>query len=258
MATRKKLCRVCAADIGNSRIKLSDGTKFYALNGDDIKNAVIWKEVSPMLQGKVLIYSSVNKKLADLFLTKCRSIVQKAFNAANFVDNRKFPDMAGIIGMGIDRILGMSGALEFYKPPLITVDTGTAITINGVNRKYACVGGAILPGIYTQMKSLSGGTDQLESTELFLPDKSAGNNTEDALRSGIVIGTAGAILEICRRIKEEEFNYEYTRIIFSGTYYDVFSKNLQNCGFEIHHRKNIVIDGIFSIAKEICEMANLS
>lgn len=53
--------------------------------------------------------------------------------------------------LGIDRALGIYGAGETYGYPVLVIDGGTALTFTGVNAERSLVGGAILPGLRSQL-----------------------------------------------------------------------------------------------------------
>lgn len=97
--------------------------------------------------------------------------------------------------VGIDRLLGAWSAVQRTGvQDLITVDVGSAVTLDLVRGGKFC-GGAILPGPRLQFHSLAMGTSQLpevpwgaaESLEI------PGRDTHAAIRSGVLLGLAGAI-----------------------------------------------------------------
>ena len=89
--------------------------------------------------------------------------------------------------LGIDRSLTTFGAGSMYGFPILVIDGGTALTITGVDDRHRLIGGAILPGLKLQLRSLSDGTAALP--EIALPDRLPprwSNNTPDAIASGVV------------------------------------------------------------------------
>ncbi len=89
--------------------------------------------------------------------------------------------------LGIDRALAVWGAGETYGYPCLVIDGGTALTLTGVDAEKNLVGGAILPGIRTQLRSLNLQTAALPEIILppTLPARWA-NNTSDAIASGVI------------------------------------------------------------------------
>lgn len=92
--------------------------------------------------------------------------------------------------IGADRIANGIAAVRLYKLPVIVVDFGTANTFDIVNSKGEFIGGVIAPGINTQLTSLSKCTSKLPKLDATVSEKTIGNNTLDAILSGVIRGTA--------------------------------------------------------------------
>ncbi|MBD2101564.1 pantothenate kinase [Leptolyngbya sp. FACHB-261] len=88
---------------------------------------------------------------------------------------------------GIDRALALLGAGELLGWPVLVIDAGTALTLTGANRERALVGGAILPGLGLQLKSLQAHTAALPTVPLTesLPSRWA-LDTPAAMQSGVI------------------------------------------------------------------------
>ena len=92
--------------------------------------------------------------------------------------------------IGADRIANGIAAVRLYKLPVIVVDFGTANTFDIVNSKGEFIGGVIAPGINTQLTSLSKCTSKLPKLDATVSEKAIGDNTLDAILSGVIRGTA--------------------------------------------------------------------
>lgn len=92
--------------------------------------------------------------------------------------------------IGADRIANGIAAVRLYKLPVIVVDFGTANTFDIVNSKGEFIGGVIAPGINTQLTSLSKCTSKLPKLDATVSEKTIGDNTLDAILSGVIRGTA--------------------------------------------------------------------
>ena len=104
--------------------------------------------------------------------------------------------------VGIDRLLGAFAAVRLTgSGSVISIDAGSAVTVDLV-REGRFAGGAILPGIRLQFSVLSQATDRLPpvsgsdegddadpAERLEVP----GKDTISAIRSGVLLGIAGAI-----------------------------------------------------------------
>lgn len=89
--------------------------------------------------------------------------------------------------LGIDRALAVLGAGETYGYPVLVIDAGSALTFTGVNAQRQLIGGAILPGLGLQLKSLAQKTAALPATQLptQLPTRWAMETTK-AIESGVI------------------------------------------------------------------------
>ena len=98
-------------------------------------------------------------------------------------------------GLGADRIADLLYGNSAYPGlNLIIIDAGTAITIN-VMKKQEFMGGAILPGVETQLKSLYTSTDALPMVNIrdSAPIPVLGNGTTTCINAGVVHGIAGSL-----------------------------------------------------------------
>jgi type III pantothenate kinase len=116
--------------------------------------------------------------------------------------------------LGIDRALALLGAGENYGYPALVIDGGTALTITGVNRERVLVGGAILPGLRLQFRSLVVGTAALPAVILpgRLPQR-WGDRTEEAIASGIVHVVSSGIKDF---IDDWQQLFPDSQIVFTG------------------------------------------
>ena len=105
--------------------------------------------------------------------------------------------------LGADRIADCLGALSFFPPPLIVIDSGTATTFDLINGKSEYCGGCILPGIGIAIRSLAENTAKLKNIAFAVPASPVGTNTVDSIRAGIFfgyIGTLKHLIALYRRI----------------------------------------------------------
>src|SRR3989454_10944112 len=73
-----------------------------------------------------------------------------------------------------------------------------------------------MPGIRTAADALIRGTAKLPATDLTPPSRTIGRRTEEAIRSGVLLGTADAVDGIVRRIKAEGPNGQTPQAIATG------------------------------------------
>ena len=111
----------------------------------------------------------------------------------------------------MDRVCSAVGALDISTREkiisenqfLITIDFGTATTINIVSPDRIFIGGLIAPGVNTMLKSLNEKTAQLP-----IPDEESyrgiiGNSTNSSIISGVVTSTTGMINETVSHLYDE-------------------------------------------------------
>ncbi|MEB3293705.1 MAG: pantothenate kinase [Synechococcales bacterium] len=98
-------------------------------------------------------------------------------------------------GLGCDRAVALWGAIQTYGSPALVIDCGTALTFTGVDDRQRFAGGAILPGLQLQLRSLGQATaalPNLDSKSLKLPPRWA-KNTAHAIQSGILYSAIASI-----------------------------------------------------------------
>ncbi len=107
------------------------------------------------------------------------------------------------LAVGADRIANSLAALEIYRRDMVVVDFGTATTFDCVTGDGRFLGGAIMPGVRTSAEQLTRKAAKLPATELAAPERAISRRTEDAIRAGVLYGTADAIDGMVRRIRAE-------------------------------------------------------
>jgi len=127
---------------------------------------------------------------------------------------------------GADRIANACGAFMLYNRPCIVIDFGTATSFDIVNKKGEFIGGVITPGLNLQMKVLNKFTSKLPKIDVAISNKAIGNNTSEAILSGVIRGTAcmiDGLVEQC----ESELGEKAT-LIATGGYSGLISNYLKH------------------------------
>ena len=117
--------------------------------------------------------------------------------------------------VGSDRLVNALGALVVYSPPLIIVDSGTAITLDVIGSDGAFEGGVIAPGVHLSMEALHAAAAKLPRVALQRPRRVVGNDTVSAMQSGIFWGHVALIEGMIARIKAER-NEEMSVVATGG------------------------------------------
>ena len=127
--------------------------------------------------------------------------------------------------IGSDLVANAVGAYFKLKQTCIVVDFGTATSFDIVNQQGEFIGGIIAPGLNLQMKVLNKFTSKLPKIDVATADKVIGNNTSEAILSGVIRGSAsmidGLVLEC-----EKELGSKVT-LIATGGYSGLISSYLK-------------------------------
>lgn len=105
--------------------------------------------------------------------------------------------------LGGDIVALAAGLLASRPCPAVSIYFGTATTLVTVDRSGALLGVSIAPGLGLSLDALSARTAQLPRISLERPPAAIGRNTQDAMNSGVVFGTASMLDGMLGRIADE-------------------------------------------------------
>ena len=105
--------------------------------------------------------------------------------------------------LGADRIADCVGALDLFPPPLVVIDSGTAVTFDLVDRRGRYRGGCILPGIGISIQALAEHAARLQPVAFAVPRRPVGRNTADSIRAGVFHGQVGALQHLIALYRRE-------------------------------------------------------
>jgi type III pantothenate kinase len=194
-------------DIGNTNIKA------VIFNGKILEDHIIF-ENSALLTSFLkkhaissIAISSVVPQKTKLFI----ELLSVSYNFKPFIINNdcKFNlkiDYKTPYTLGIDRICSAEGAFNLCNnilnagTYLITVDFGTATTINIVKYPNIFSGGLIAPGINTMFKSLATQTSQLPDLTIKNYNYIIGDDTHSSISSGVINSAVGLIEKVIGHI----------------------------------------------------------
>ncbi len=149
--------------------------------------------------------------------------------------------------MGADLVVADVAALREHKPPLIVIDMGTATTISVLDESGAHLGGCVCPGVQLSMDALTRNTSLLPGIQLDRPKKAIGRNTADAMRSGIMMGTASMLDGMIDRF-EEELGQTCTIIATGG----IARFIVPLCGHGMIYDRDLIIKGLAALYRDNC------
>lgn len=250
----KFLEQTLAIDFGNSSAKILYKNIYktfkYTENFEGDFQNFFFQKVRPPLR---VLYSSVNVEQSNKvinFLASQQNVY--VYNTREIILKQKKINVSNYHWIGTDRILGLIGALEEFAPPLVTIDIGTATTINCVDENRNFVGGLIFAGPETQKKALEKNTFLLKNINWAKEEvlKILETSTELAISSGIINSIWGGILYILNEIQANYFKEETIPVVITGGGFEYFKIKFQNWDYpKKYYRKNLVLSGIIALAK---------
>ncbi len=242
-------------DIGNTNIEfgfIDKSIKSFKVSSNYSKTPDEW------ILNLVLIHNffSIDKeKVKDIVISSVVPDLTEKIKHACLVFYKKEPKVIGedlsypikinyenISEVGVDRIVNSVSALKLYRPPIIIIDLGTAITFDVINKEGEYEGGAIFPGIDSSVSSLFSKTAKLPKVEIKETKSVIGKNTQKSIQSGIFYGYVSLIEGMVEKIKKEiEGN---PQIILTGGHSEIITK-----GLKIEHKveKDLIMLGIEEI-----------
>jgi len=105
--------------------------------------------------------------------------------------------------LGSDRIANSLAAYRKYGGPVIAIAFGTATAFDVITAGGDYIGGAIAPGIGIAADALFRLAAKLYQVELTRPPQAIGKNTVHYIQSGLILGYAGLVEGLVRRIHAE-------------------------------------------------------
>ena len=146
---------------------------------------------------------------------------------------------------GADLVVADVAALREHKPPLSVIDMGTATTMAVLDQSGAHIGGCIIPGVRISLDALTDRTALLPGLQLDQPKKAIGRNTIDAMRSGIMMGTACMLDGMVERM-EQELGCKTTVIATGG----IAKFIVPLCKTPMIYDKNLIIKGLVALYRD--------
>ena len=176
-----------------------------------------------------LIWASVGK-LPNFLLKKENEIKTRDIQLSNLPDY-----------FGVDRALACLAALNIIENPLkkdlLIADFGTILSLTKLNSNGSILGGQLIPGFLTQLKSMEQYTKNLKVPKKFeIPSKDFLINTEEAILKGVINSLTGVI--------KSSFNPLKDILITCGGDSEFLAKSLKIQKEKIINAPNLVMEGM--------------
>lgn len=143
--------------------------------------------------------------------------------------------------VGADRIVNALGAVARYGAPVITVDFGTATTVDLVGDEGEYRGGAIAPGVQVAADALVRATAALRRVDIVAPPHVAGRSTVEAIQAGLVFGYAGLVEGLIERIMGEADLTDEVPLVATGGLAGVV---IEQCSLPIQLDPDLTLRGL--------------
>ena len=211
--------------VGNSRLHWAK----YSHNQSTFFHTKKNQEVPENIDLDQLIWSSVGK-LPNFSLKGENEIETKDIRLSNLPDY-----------FGVDRALSCLAALNIIENPLkknlLIADFGTILSITKLNANGSILGGQLIPGFLTQLKSMGQNTKNLEVPKKYdIPAKDFLINTEEAMLKGVINSLTGVI--------HSSFNPLKDILITCGGDSHLLTKFLKTQKQNIIYSPNLVMEGM--------------
>jgi type III pantothenate kinase len=164
----------------------------------------------------------------------------------NLENNYKTPET-----LGIDRVCSVKGVFSILKMnndfkkdiPVVTIDFGTATTVNVVKPPANFVGGLIAPGIKTMFEVLHDRTAQLPASSISDYKQVIGDDTNSSISSGVLNATLGLIDKTLGGLKAK-YKVEEIIVFYTGGNAEILSPFLPK---DFKFDRALVLRGVKSV-----------
>ena len=211
--------------VGNSRLHWAKYSKNQSKFFDTKKE----QNVPENIDLDQLIWASVGKP-PNFLLKKENEIKTKDIQLSNLPDY-----------LGVDRALACIAALKIIENPckkdVLIADFGTILSITKLNSNGSIIGGQLLPGFLTQLKSMEHNTKNLKVPKKYdIPIKDFLINTEEAILKGVINSLTSVINSL--------FNPAKDILITCGGDSQLLTKSLKTQKENIINAPNLVMVGM--------------
>jgi type III pantothenate kinase len=147
--------------------------------------------------------------------------------------------------VGADRIVNAVAAWDRYGRargvPLIVVDFGTGTTFDVITASGEYLGGIICPGVNISAEALFTRAARLPRVDVRKPAQAIGQNTVDAMQSGLFFGYVEMVDGLVRRIREELSGGDSAVVLATGGLAEVIAGESATIQ---HVDSNLTLDGL--------------
>ncbi len=222
--------------VGNSRLHWAK----YSQNQSKFFHTTKDQQIPKNIDLDQLIWASVGK-LPNFLLKEENEIKTKDIQLSNLPDY-----------FGVDRALACIAALKIIENPLnkdlLIADFGTILSITKLTSNGSILGGQLIPGFLTQLKSMEQYTKNLKVPNKFeIPSKDFLIDTEEAILKGVINSLTGII--------KSSFNPLKDILITCGGDSEFLTKSLKTQKENIINAPNLVMEGMIIHHRSVKKLA---
>jgi type III pantothenate kinase len=193
-----------AIDVGNTFIKAAvmdnEGVneKFYLHTETCISKNTYFPLVNiNKVPGDSIVIASVRKPVLDIIRNEALRLFGKSPFIVDISTDMGLKNLYLTPGtLGVDRLVTSAAAWHLYSQDhraLITVDMGTATTLDLISANGEFIGGVIAPGLESALAGLLGNAPELPRVAIEKVERLVGRTTVECMSSGAVASHAAMI-----------------------------------------------------------------
>lgn len=141
--------------------------------------------------------------------------------------------------LGADLVVACAAAQSICDTPCIVISMGTATAMFVVDRDRKMLGGTIAPGVSISLDALTNHGALIPSIALNAPKNVIGKNTDESIRSGVVMGTACMLDGMIDKF-EKEIGEKCTVIATGG----IAPMIVKSCTHDIILKDDLILEGL--------------
>ncbi len=187
---------ILALDIGNTNIHagLYQNERLTELIILPTKNAVKSKFLTPIFRNRNIEGVGI-ASVVPILDQRIIGYINNHYGVKTILVNSslKMPVRMAYKNLGADRIANIVAGFYRYQHDIIIFAFGTATVYDVVLKTGIHLGGAIFPGIDTQLRSLNEQTAQIKTFTLKTSSRLLGKNTDECIQTGIFNSTKFAV-----------------------------------------------------------------
>ena len=212
---------------------------YYGVERREIRGAVILSVV-PLLTD--VLKDAVRKLAGEIEIALVGKGVKTGF--AIKVDNPS--ELGADLVANAAAAVGILQAEQKPHRPCIIIDMGTATTVFALNAKGEFIGGSIMAGVGMSLEALHGRTAQLPVVSPSSPTRAIGKNSQDSVRSGVILGNAMMIDGFIEKFSAEMKCASEPEIFVTGEYADAVIPYVKAT---VRYIKELTLLGAYTIYK---------